>query len=163
MDKIARATALFNPTTSIDEYIAANSNLHIVRSKGFSSLLSLQTCLDEHHRSNPSGRFAKTLTLPLTSSVILANLNANELLLSDVPKQTYFNRLRSFVAAAEPYETSRLGSLSVLDKIRSACLYSAQLTLAARNNTLSLSELSRQPESNVQKRHIPVSQLEKII
>ena len=92
---------------------------------------------------------------------------ANDFLLSDVPKEKFFNKLRGFVAAAGPHQSAKSGSLSVMDKIRSAALYNARLAIAAENNkeniTMSLHELSKQTDADCQKRNIPVSQIEKIL
>ena len=157
--KITQATLLFDPTSTISEYISTSTNIHIIKGKGFSSLLSLQTALEEHRTANPSGRAAKSLILPQNANVILSNVVANDFLLSDVPKEKFFNKLRGFVAAAGPHQSAKSGSLSVMDKIRSAALYNARLAIAAENNkeniTMSLHELSKQTDADCQKRNIP--------
>ena len=143
-EKVEAAVGSFDPNLSVETYYKQYSNIHIVRSRAFSSYAALSAFANGPTKAVARGH--RRYEMKITAPVILSLINSNQTLLSDGPRDQFLDLLRTYVKKTDPHGhcDGQTGN-DVLKNIQINCLLNADIRLSSENqkSECSLAELSK--------------------
>ena len=126
----------FDPNVSVDEYLAAFLNLHLLKAAAFSSDRTFFALLNDLRSSGDRKRVVK-LTARFYSNLIKNNDN----LASDSGRENFLKHLKKYTLKAPLYRpddnlTARVGvtGIATLNSIRQSCIFNARSCLNSEKN-----------------------------